>query len=373
MTKRVHPMAALIALVTMSAAGCATGKVEKKVEMVWPLPPDPPRIKFIRSVSSSDDVAGGGTTLDRLAEALAGQEEKIRIKKPYGVAADSRGRLFVADTGWGKVLVFDFPNKRFEMWGQSGPGILSKPVGLALDSKQNLYVSDVKQARVVCFRPDGTFLRAYGRKGELARPVGIAVDEKRSRLYVVDVKASQLAVFALDSTALITKIGKRGRGPAEFNFPTNIAIDREGNILVMDSMNFRLQVLTPTGEQLKQFGGNCDGPGCMPRSKGVAVDSYGHVYVVDAAFNLVQVFDESGRLLLAFGGVGRKPGLLWLPAGIFIDARNRIYVADQYNYRVNIYQYLHVAEKTVPLKRVKEDSEDRGFPVPDRLKDGERR
>ena len=121
-----------VALATVVITGCASK--QKDVELIWPLPPDPPRIKYLYSVSSSDDVKEE-TFGRKLKETIIGRDAASALAKPYAVHADREGRILVADSAWGKVLVFDRKNHKFSVMGESGAGILSKPLGIATDSE----------------------------------------------------------------------------------------------------------------------------------------------------------------------------------------------------------------------------------------------
>jgi len=341
----------LIALVIITSVGgilgCTTSDSTRPAtttdtsNLVWPAPPEQPRIKFIRTLFSEDQIVPPESTLSRIRDSLLGKPSKSgrQLKKPYAVHADNKGRLFVADSGWGKILVFDEQNESFAIWGTNGKGILSKPLGVTSDSQGNIYVTDSVKQRAVVFDPNGEFLYAMGQKDELQRPIGIAVDEKRNRVYVVDSKAHQVVVYN-KAGKLVETIGKRGTEPGEFNFPANIALDDSGKIYITDSMNFRVQILNPDGTFYKAFGANGDGRGQFVRAKGIAVDSLNNIYVSDAAFNNFQIFNSDGELLLDVGSMGRKPGQFILPAGLYIDQKDRIYIADQYNFRVQVFQYL---------------------------------
>ncbi|MDH3476566.1 MAG: 6-bladed beta-propeller [Rhodospirillales bacterium] len=329
----------------LALAACAAPQKaeapEEPIEFVWPMPPDKPRIKFIRSLSTERDV--GIVKETSFADILLGKEdedERIRhLEKPYGVHADREGRVFVGDTGIGKLVVFDIANKKYSVWGEAGNGALAKPGGITSDSQGRIYVTDAAQKRIVIFDRDGRFLSAIGQKGELDRPVGIAVNEALGRVYVVDTAKHQVAMYDIDGP-LISTFGERGNEPGQFNYPTNLAMDRDGKLYVVDSMNFRVQVLDPDGNYVKSFGQIGDNPGQLARPKGIAVDSQGHVYVVDAAFNNFQIFNQEGKLMLFVGRLGFRPGEFWLPAGAYIDGQDRLYVADQYNLRVQVFQFL---------------------------------
>ncbi|MDH5764975.1 MAG: 6-bladed beta-propeller [Gammaproteobacteria bacterium] len=342
-----HLIALSIFATTGGITGCATSDSTRSSfatdtsNLVWPAPPEQPRIKFVRTLHSEDQIVPPESGLSSFRDSLLGKPTKAgrQLKKPYAVHADNKGRVFVADSGWGKVLVFDENNKAFSVWGTNGNGLLTKPLGLTSDSQGNVYVTDSVKQRVVVFDPNGEFLTAMGKKGELTRPVGIAVDDERNRVYVVDSKAHHIVVYS-KTGELIEILGKRGTEPEEFNWPTNIALDKSGNLYITDSMNFRVQILKPDGTLHKVFGENGDGRGQFVRAKGIAVNSLNHIYVTDAAFNNIQIFNNEGQLLLDVGTLGNEPGQFVLPAGLYIDQQDRIYVADQYNFRIQVFDYL---------------------------------
>jgi DNA-binding beta-propeller fold protein YncE len=336
--KRLVIAGLFIAIVAL-AGGCATAP--EPVDMVWPLAPEKPRIRYVGSISSLEDLGLSGWT--HMKELMFGAEPIERLVKPYGVAVDSRGRLYVSDTGIRLVLVFDFSASReaekVELVGMKKPGRLGRPIGLAVDASDNLYVSDAVGRKVVVYGPDHEFVAAIGQYASLERPAGIAIDDERRRLYVVDVAAHDVKAYSLEGEFLFS-FGGRGLGDGQLNFPTNATVDESGRIYVVDSMNNRIVIFDSGGEFIDTFGQSGRVAGSFSRPKGIALDSDGHIYVVDAAFDNVQIFTKQGKLLLAFGEFGTGAGGFQLPADIHIDAGDTIYVSDQYNRRVQIFQYL---------------------------------
>jgi len=138
--------------------------------------------------------------------------------------------------------------------------------------------------------------------------------------------------------SVVQTIGKPGGGEGEFNFPTELRLDGN-NLMVVDAMNFRVQVLDKSGTFQYAIGKIGDTSGAMFRPKGIAVDSEGDLYVVDGLWGAIQVFNRQGELLYYFGRRGTAPGQFQLPAGLFIDRNDRIYVADSLNRRVQVYRY----------------------------------
>ena len=179
---------------------------------------------------------------------------------------------------------------------------------------------------------------------KLNQPTGIAYSVINNEIWVVETGAHRIVV--LNEKGEIKKtIGSRGNGKGEFNYPSNLCIDKIGNIYILDAMNFRVQVLNKEGDVISVFGTIGDATGSFARPKGIATDSYGNIYVSDALFHVVQVFDIKGNLLYYFGSQGHDEGQFWMPAGLYIDNNNYIYVADSYNSRVQIFQLINTGKK----------------------------
>jgi len=307
-------------------------------DLVWPLPPDPARVRFVRSWQGEDDFKKKSGRLRRLMLGPE-REEGLKLRKPYGVTTDAEGRVYVTDTGLGAVIVFDEKKREVRPLGLQSQVRLVTPIGVAVDHLGRVFVSDADLHQVFAFAPDGRVELALGRQEGMKNPTGIAIDRERQRLYVADSHAHRLFLYDMRGVSL-GSWGDRGPAGGQFNFPTNVAVDKEGDVYVVDTGNFRIQMFSPDGDLMDSFGEAGDGYGQFTRPKGIALDSEDHVYVVDAAFNNFQVFDQQGRLLLFVGSMGTASGQFWLPAGIHIDGRDRIYVVDQVNRRVQVFQYL---------------------------------
>jgi DNA-binding beta-propeller fold protein YncE len=341
-------MAAAIALLlAMSPLATDARQKQKKTAraetpLVWPLPPERPRVRFVTTYRGLDDFKTKKNS--RWRSMLLGPEEGGQsletLVKPYGVAAAPDGRVFVTDTAVRRVFVFDPTQRTVGFIGDGGQGRIVKPIGVAVDRAGMVFVADATLNRVYGYAPDGRVAIAIGEEGQLESPSGLALDRERNVLYVADAGKHQIMCYSSADGTLIRAIGKRGDSPGEFNFPTNLAVDRLGQLYVADTLNFRVQVFDATGAHVKSIGSQGDGPGRLNRAKGVGVDSEGHVYIADTSFNNFQIFDAEGNILLFVGGSGSGPGEFLLPAGLFIDDRDRIYVADQGNGRVQVFEYV---------------------------------
>ena len=337
----------LLALATLSAAaalaGCAgaPGPFWKPAdkELIWPLPPDPPRVRFegtITAQSIRDSATRHG--FSAILRFIAGPPE-VKLETPHGVSADGK-TLALADSGAAVVHLLDLTNGGYRAVENVEKTRLQCPIGVAADGEGGVFVSDAVLRRVFHLSRQGRLVSEVA--GDFQRPTGLAYDASLHRLYVVDTPAHSVLAFQQEAGgySLLRRIGGRGQERGAFNFPTELSLLANGNLYVTDSLNFRVQVFAPDGACLQSFGRPGDGTGDFGTAKGVAVDSEGHVYVVDSLFEVVQIFDGNGRFLLSFAGSGHEAGELWLPTGACMDAEDRIYVADSGNSRIEVYQYV---------------------------------
>lgn len=304
----------------------------------WPHPPDAGRVWYVGQLVTDQDLKPARSFGQRLHRALFGARPARSMLSPYSLCTDGRSRLFVCDANAQLVHVFDLDTRAYEQWrpDESGPAF-AQPVGITTDSLGRVLVCDSVLGAIVAFDADGQFLGLLG-EDALARPTGLAFDPRSQRIFVADAGTHQIIVLDIEGH-LVDVIGRRGTGPGQFNYPTNVAFDSTGNLYVSDSLNFRVQVFDRDLKPIRQIGSKGDRPGWFSLAKGIALDSQDHLYVVDAQFEAVQVFAPSGELLMTFGDEGQGPGQFWLPAGIHIDSHDRIWIADSYNRRVQVFEF----------------------------------
>lgn len=316
----------------------ATIKPSSDAILVWPPEPDAPRIKYIGSLSRPKDLGITKGFLSMLSDVALGKEDNGMVL-PMAVVENAQKQLYIADPGVKAVHRFDKKQGRYVSIKRKGGKDFESPVSLAADGKGNVYVTDSELAKVFIIGVNDTEALPLEVDDDFNRPTGIAVDTKTGWIYVVDTGLHTVSIFNPD-LSLLKKFGHRGSKDGEFNFPTYIWLNQDEQLLVTDSLNFRVQRFDRYGTYIGQFGTPGNALGSLSRPKGVAEDSHGHVYVVDSLFHNVQLFDKSGSLLMHFGKQGIKPGEFWLPVGVFIGDDDIIYLCDSYNQRVQIFQYV---------------------------------
>ena len=333
--------AIVLAVFAVTAFGCATKEIGKPV--VWPDPPETPRIRFVTAFRHNDELDLSGWA--RFSRGVFGGSHDPGLAQPMGVAVSDDGkRVYVADFALSKVMVADFDAKTFKPFAPDEN--VGKPFNVALDADENVYISDEVGRQVWVFSKKGEKLRAIGK--DLERPTGIAIDRARKVLYVSDSSRRksdkhQVRAYDLEGKFLYALgTGKKGDADGDVYFPTYLAVNKDGEVFVADTMNFRIEVFGPDGKFRRKFGENGDGPGMFARIKGLAFDGFGNLYVVDGDHSNVQIFNSAFQVLMFFGGYARKIEYFDIPSGIAIDPRtNRIYVCNEFISRVNVYELIN--------------------------------
>lgn len=334
-----------LAIVLACTSGCTLVAapvaqwVDPATSLQWPAPPDKPRIRYLRDFRGAADFAKNSSTQKFLTWLTGDQEKKLPFVSPYGIAADGLGRIWVADMGINGVHQIDLAKEKVSYILSAGDIPLVTPAGVAVDlERQRLYVSDTTLAKVFLFNLDGRFLKEWDAPDHFGRPAGLAVD-RSGQLYVIDAQKNRLSVFSPEG-ALLRTITSAAPPDFTFHTPSNVSVNAQGQVFVVDSMNFRIESFSAEGESLGTIGSIGDGPGYFARPRGIAIDGEGHIYVADATFDNIQVFDSRGNLLIYFGQSGKLAGEFSLPAGMTFDSQNRLYVVDSYNQRIQIFEYL---------------------------------
>jgi sugar lactone lactonase YvrE len=343
--KAMLALLVLLALLAGLAGDALAAKKKKKeqaedpyAEYVWPPPPDEARIKLERVIRGRIDVEARSRWGRKLLGASPRNHYDL-LQKPFAVAFDAQGRILVTDSALSALIRFDREDRRMDVLGTRGAVRLKIPLGLDVAPEGIIFVADAGLKKIVALDPEGKVRKVYGREGELVNPTDAALSPDGSRLFVADSKAHEVVVFDPASGQRVSAFGKHGVEPGEFSFPTSLAFDPEGNLLVVDQINSRVQMFSRDGEYLDGFGGLGVGFGNFVRPKDVAVDEEGFIYVTDNAFNNVQLFDTDFTLLTFVGEGGRGPGRFHGASGVAVQGPE-FAVVDQLGRRVQLFRFL---------------------------------
>ncbi|KAJ7389850.1 hypothetical protein OS493_028819 [Desmophyllum pertusum] len=176
--------------------------------------------------------------------------------------------------------------------------------GVAVDDEGHIIITDCHNHRVQIFDRDGMFLHKFSVPDLKAST--LAVDANR-RIIVADSANRCIHVISLD-TGQSFKFGSFGDGNGELSYPCYVAVNSQGHIIVSDMHSHRIQVFDSRGRFMFNFGRKGSQDGELMRPTGVAVGHDGSIMVADRDNHRIQVFSSEGRFITKFGTKGMETG-----------------------------------------------------------------
>jgi DNA-binding beta-propeller fold protein YncE len=170
-------------------------------------------------------------------------------------------------------------------------------------------------------------------RGQFDSPTGIAVDGN-GNILVADTNNGRIEKFSATG-AFLSILGTKGSGQGQFRAPNGIAVDGTGNIYVTDAGNHRVEKLASDGKFVAEWKG--PEPGFYgPRRIAIGPDN--SIYVVDQGHNRIAKFSPDGEVLAVWGSAGNGDGQFNDPTSVAVDpSTNKIYVADPINKRIQVF------------------------------------
>lgn len=285
-------------------------------------------------------VAQSPTYVDRLALPVATDS----IRYPRTVAVDhATGEIFVADTRGNRILIFD-PEGLFS-YQIVGGGDFSAPRGIAVDPEGLLLIIANRERRPAILELDfdGLFRRPLPLTGLPAdvrepAPSSIAVSPSGDRLYVVDNANLRLWIADRDGGLL---------GSVDFGAEVDEDLRRDLILGKVDVYGDAVVIAEPTLGQVRIFelDGSARGriglKGTAPCRLGfpvaAALDRDGNLLVIDQQRMVLMRWSQQNRCLAEYIGGGAAPGFLYYPMDMALDAQGRVLIAQGFEGRVQLY------------------------------------
>jgi sugar lactone lactonase YvrE len=257
-----------------------------------------------------------------------GPATQAQLNLPSGIALDGKGNIFISDRSNNRIRVIDSSGKirtyagsgKDGFKGDNGPALkasIDRPFGIALDRKGNLYIADRRNNRVRKVNKQGIITTVAGDGGfffmgdngpayraSVAAPTGVAVDDQGT-LYIAD--RGNNRVRAVDSQGMISTIVGTGQqsynGDSEvardtnLHLPFGVAMNPEGKLLVIDRSHYRIRSVDLKRGTVKTIAGN-------------------------------------GHKMFAGDGGPATGATLSFPHGIAVDKDDNVLISDKGNYRI---------------------------------------
>jgi len=201
---------------------------------------------------------------------------------------------------------------------------------VATSSAGTSYGSDLTFTTIA---PPPSFGFAFGSSGagagQFKEPSDLAIDGEGG-IWVVEVGNNRIQKFN-SKGEFVFQFGSTGSANGQFLAPRGLALDPEGNVWIADTNNNRVQKFNSKGEFLLKFGSVGSGNGQFSAPRGLAVDPAGNVWVADTGNGRIQKFNSKGEFLLKFGSPGSGIGQFVSPQAIDVDAQGNIWVVEVLN------------------------------------------
>ena len=266
-------------------------------------------------------------------------EGKGQFIWPTGIALDKDTNVYVTDEWLNRITKYDRDGEYITHWGAkgSGDGDVDRPSGIAIGKDETLYVVDSRNNRVQKFGLDGKFLGKFGSAGsadgQFNLPWGMCLDSD-DNIFVADWRNDRVQSFTSDGKWLAS-FGTPGTGGdcynarvkggityshvpvGQFNRPTGVCVDQDGDIYIADWLNNRVQVLTPDGRFITEFTGD------------------GHL----SNMGIAKLRSNPDMIRQRNSIRNFTPErVLWAPCAVRMGQNNRVIIADTTRHRFQIYR-----------------------------------
>lgn len=249
--------------------------------------------------------------------------KSIELGRCSGVGVNSKGEVYLFHRGKQPIIVLDSTGKYLRSWGDD---IIGEAHGLRIDRDDNVWVTDIGNHQVFKFTKTGKLLMSLGKAGtagdaidEFNKPTDVAFGSQ-GEIYVADGYGNSRVMKFTPNGGFLTKWGKAGKGPSQFDTPHTIVVDRKGRIVVGDRENDRVQVFDAGGKLLETW------PGFAPF--GLELDKQGNLFVADGRANKILRLNAKGKVIASWGEEGADPGQFKLPHMLATDHKGNLYVAE---------------------------------------------
>lgn len=280
-----------------------------------------------------------------------------QFKRPHDLDfSNDEKYLYSVDRDGNRIQVFDKNGTFLFKWGKLGnkSGEMHVPYGIDVDAAGNVWLADRANHRIQKFDSQGNFILKFGNlddhpssePGKFDNPRHVVVDKELKYVYVADSKNNRIQKFDINGTYVTSfGSGKPSPTPGQFNLPTTIDIDSNGNFYVTERGNERIQKIDANGNSLLTWGSLGSKNNQFCHMEHLAIDKFDNVYVADPQSDpgcslqpSVKKFDKFGNFITKIGSYGKEPGQFRDPEHLAVDSDGNVYVSDRGNNRIQVFK-----------------------------------
>ena len=265
--------------------------------------------------------------------AIYADDKGSGLRQPEGVAFDGKSLLAVADTGNRRLLKYTIAGDQAIPAGEVRLNEVPYPIKVQFGPQGDLFVLDGKSRRIARVSPAGEF-KGYvqpagdGQAGP-SMPRSFAID-REGNLHVLDV--FQARILVLDPAG---RTQRTIAYPARQGFLSDLAVDGRGTVFAVDSVGRRVFVARKTDVALVPLTGGMQADMAFPTA--IAVDGQGRIFLADQNGDGIVILGADGSFRGRQAGTGWKEGSLRYPSGLCAGPAGTIFVADRENGRVQMF------------------------------------
>ncbi len=252
------------------------------------------------------------------------------LQETPGVAVDAKDHVYLFHRGEHPIIELTPEGSVVRSWGE---GMFIRPHAIRVDPQGAIWVVDNDTHQVLKMDSSGRVRMVMGRKGQSGegpdlfnRPTDVAFAADGS-FYVTDGYGnSRVAKFAADGT-FITAWGTKGNAPGQFDLPHSVVVGPDGRVYVGDRENYRLQVFDPHGKFIEQWT-------VAGSPWGLALSRDKALFIADGHNNRILKVGLDGAVKGQISSSGKTPGRVDFAHHVAVDSRDNVYVAEIKNWRV---------------------------------------
>jgi tripartite motif-containing protein 71 len=260
-----------------------------------------------------------------------------RLSRPYGLAVDPNGRLYLVDAGNHRIIQFDITFQPRDDVGGFGsePGLLDQPSFIVIDNGLNLWVSDVGNKRISRYDSRLNFVDEISLRDDedplkFGTPSGLGVMDY-GEVWMADRENNRIAIF--DNIGRFDRfIGDYGYSGGQLASPEELLFTRDRVIIICDAGNSRLVAYDDYGNYLRQYRNDA-----FDYPMAAAMGPESQYWVLDGSTGRLFCLSQRGDLLYQTGP--QIPGSdisLKAPSDIAFLKDGRLLISDTGNHRVLI-------------------------------------